>query len=133
MFERCSTETRIGRFFSPVQAFPQRYLDEVVGPHPAHPALVVRLGDEIIALASYRWTGPESADVGILVEDAWQRERIGTSLLVATIDHARMAGVRRLEATVLAGRDHVVRTLRRAVTSMTAGFDDGVVVINATI
>jgi hypothetical protein len=133
MFERCSVETRVGRFFSPVQAFPTRYLDEVVGRHPDHSALVVRLGRGIIALASYRRTGPETADIGVLVEDEWQRERLGTSLLVATIEHARGAGVTRLDATVLPGRDHIVRTLRRAVLSMTATFDSGVIAVHATI
>jgi acetyltransferase len=66
-------------------------------------ALVERDGKETeIAVARYARTGPDSADLAIVVGDAWQGRGIGRRLLVTTIATARARGIRRLEGEMLA-------------------------------
>jgi len=67
---------------------------------------------QIVALASSRLTGEGVAEVGILVEDAWQRHGLGTRLLDELVAHARDTGLRVLEAQFLAEQAWVAGLLR---------------------
>ena len=66
-------------------------------------ALVERDGREVeIAVARYARTGPDSADLAIVVSDEWQGKGLGRRLLVRTIEIARSRGIVRLEGEMLA-------------------------------
>ena len=54
----------------------------------------------IIALASLVH-GPSDWELGVLVEDGWQRQGLGTTLVHELVDRARARGVVRMRATVL--------------------------------
>jgi acetyltransferase len=65
-------------------------------------ALVEREGRESqIAVARYARADAETADVAIVVADAWQGQGIGGRLFRMLIDAARARGIARLEAEVL--------------------------------
>lgn len=66
-------------------------------------ALVERGGRETeIAVVRYAQTGPDSADIAIVVADEWQGKGLGRRLLVRTMDIARSRGIVRLEGEMLA-------------------------------
>ncbi|GAA4511929.1 hypothetical protein GCM10023191_076770 [Actinoallomurus oryzae] len=97
MFGRCSRETRYRRFHGPVAEIPASYLRRCLdGPHRAFVAEPT--GGDIVGLAS---SGPALDDpcvheVGVLVEDAWQRRGVGGLLLARLFADAYAAGVERM-------------------------------------
>ena len=133
MFERCTPETRYRRFHGPVRAIPERYLADALSGRPFHYALVAgpvpapgavpawdpaaasgpdTLAGGIVALASCRTVDEGAAELGLLIEDAWQRHGLGTRLLRDLVAHARGAGLRVVEAQVLAEQAWIAGLLR---------------------
>jgi GNAT superfamily N-acetyltransferase len=55
----------------------------------------------LVALASCRVVDEGMAEVGILVEDGWQRHGVGSALLDELVVHARALGLRALTAQLL--------------------------------
>jgi GNAT superfamily N-acetyltransferase len=166
MFERCTTATRHRRFHGPVKAMPERYLAEALSGSPFHHALVAcldphagdpRTGDlhpgdlhpgealelgapsgDIVALASCRTIDEGAAELGLLIEDAWQRRGLGTRLLGDLVAQARRSGLRVLEAQVLAEQAWVasmlkpygayrLRTTWDGVMNVTVRLDEGLI------
>ena len=139
MFARCTLETRYRRFHAPVKAIPGRYLAEALSGSPFHYALVAcpepavaamadadriagadsAVGAEggtspggIAALASCRLVDEGAAELGLLVEDAWQRRGLGARLLGDLVAHANAAGLRVLRAQLLAEQAWIAGLLR---------------------
>ena len=132
MFERCTPETRYGRFHAPVKRIPERYLAEALSGTPLHYALVAweaRVADadqrasqlapseeapspKIVALASCRLIDEGAAELGLLIEDAWQRQGLGTSLVSDLVAYATGIGLRVLKAQLLAEQAWIAGLLR---------------------
>jgi GNAT superfamily N-acetyltransferase len=115
MLDRCGSETRYRRFHGYVSAFPERYLAEALSGRPAHFALVAEAagGGTLVALASCRTVAAGVAELGILVEDAWQRLGIGGRLLAEIVNHAERARLTALRAQLLADQAWITGMLRR--------------------
>ena len=114
MLDRCSGETRYRRFHGHVNVFPERYLAEALSGSPVHLALVADAGaGSVVALASCRTVAAGVAEVGILVEDAWQRLGIGGQLLAEIISHTERARLTALKAQVLADQAWIAGMFRR--------------------
>jgi GNAT superfamily N-acetyltransferase len=133
MFDRCTPSTRYRRFHGPVKAIPERYLAEALSGSPFHYALVACPepardlnsgpgpdpgqrrgpgGGGIVALASCRAVDEGAAELGVLIEDAWQRRGLGARLIGDLAAHAANAGLRILEAQLLAEQSWITRLLR---------------------
>jgi GNAT superfamily N-acetyltransferase len=132
MFDRCTPSTRYRRFHGPVKAIPERYLADALSGSPFHYALVAcpetvqdlnsgpgpdpgqrrGPGGGIVALASCRAVDEGAAELGVLIEDAWQRRGLGTRLIGDLAAHAANAGLRVLEAQLLAEQSWITRLLR---------------------
>jgi GNAT superfamily N-acetyltransferase len=113
MFGRCSAESRYRRFLSPQLVMPAGYLARVLAGTSTEETWVGVVGGvdgRVVALASLARRGPE-AELALLVEDAWQRQGIGTSLLRMLARRATVTGVPRLTALVLSESRHVLRML----------------------
>jgi GNAT superfamily N-acetyltransferase len=112
MFLRCTPETIYRRFHGQVKAFPPGYLTEALASVPSHYALVACCGTRVVALASCRHE-PDgtSAELGILIEDAWQRRGLGRSLLALLVAHAESAGVSALDAQMLTEQSWLISLL----------------------
>jgi GNAT superfamily N-acetyltransferase len=115
MFLRCSPSTVYRRFHGPVKAFPASYLAEALSGVPEHYALVAcaaPAGERVVAMASCR-LDPASGEgeLGILVEDEWQRRGLGRSLLGQLVSWAGGRGVRVLNAQVLTEHDWIIGLL----------------------
>jgi GNAT superfamily N-acetyltransferase len=112
MTGRCSAQTRYQRFHGHVTAIPARYLTEALAGLPDHLALVACAGPgHVVALASCRAVGDGTAELGVLVEDAWQRLGIGSALLGELVRHARFSGMSALTAQVLGEQSWIVGLL----------------------
>jgi GNAT superfamily N-acetyltransferase len=110
MHERCSSISR-----------QQRYLSAPPGPVRTQVAQLLATGyalvavaetGRIVALGNLLWDGPE-AEVGLLVEDAWQRRGLGTALLRRAARLATAAGVAVLHARTHGDNSAMIHTLRR--------------------
>jgi acetyl coenzyme A synthetase (ADP forming)-like protein len=64
--------------------------------------LVGELGESLIAQASYSISGPDMADVGIIVADRYQRKGLGTALLKILAQAATDSNLRAFEVTLKA-------------------------------
>jgi ribosomal protein S18 acetylase RimI-like enzyme len=67
----------------------------------------------VVGLAYYVVTGPETAEVAFLVEDAYQGQGIGRRLVRALSQEAQAAGIRYFDADVLAANQPMLRLLRQ--------------------
>src|ERR1700685_70341 len=76
MWERCSLATRMARFHAPVRDIPASYLEAVLSDPSASVVAVHERTRGVAALASLVTSGGRSAELGVLVEDAWQHHRI---------------------------------------------------------
>jgi GNAT superfamily N-acetyltransferase len=110
MYDRCGPATRYARFHGLLRELPDDHLAGALAGNPAvHDALVVEVagpgGRHLVGLGSacrLDRPGPPAADVGLLVEDAWQRRGLGALLLAVLAARARARGVAELHADVLA-------------------------------
>jgi len=114
MWERCSLATRVARFHAPVRRIPPSYLRTMLA-DPAGSYVAVVPGDPavVVALASLVSGSGGSAELGVLVEDAWQRRGIGRDLIARLIVVARARQITELTASVLAGNAVVADLLRK--------------------
>lgn len=140
MFDRCTMATRYRRFHGPVKAIPGRYLTDALSGSASHHALVACPAPDlasapddgrVVALASCRTVGEGTAELGLLVEDAWQRNGLGSRLLRDLVTHADRAGLRVLEAQLLVEQSWITSLLRPYGTSRLRSTWDGV--LNVTL
>jgi RimJ/RimL family protein N-acetyltransferase len=114
-FFRLSPETLYRRFLSPIsrpeQARPARLLDV---DHRDREALIGLVDGEIIGVARYgRLARTETADLAVVVADAWQRQGIATLLLRALGGAALAAGIHSFTVVMHADNRPVLALLRR--------------------
>jgi RimJ/RimL family protein N-acetyltransferase len=96
---RLSPETVYRRFMSPLarpeQARPEQLLDI---DHKDREAVLAVVDGEIVGVARYnRLADSDSADLAVVVADAWQRHGVATRLLAALAETARRVGIERFE------------------------------------
>lgn len=127
-FRRLSADTVYRRFFTPIPTLDGRLLAALLAvDHDRHEALVITVGDEIIAVASYHRHAdePATADVAVMVEDGWQHHGVGRHLVRQLSRLAASRGVERLHADVLPDNRQAVALIRRMNRSPHARLDGG--------
>ncbi|MET1074669.1 MAG: GNAT family N-acetyltransferase, partial [Umezawaea sp.] len=111
---RCSAATLFTRYHSGMRTLPRRWLHRLLSP-PRGSTVVAQCADQVVALGQLiRTSTPDSAEISLLVEDAWQHRGVGTALLGRLADTARAAGYRELVAWCLPSETGLVRTAARA-------------------
>ena len=126
MFARCSLESRYARFLAPLRTIPAADLERIVTPTAGGEAWIGVTRDDpemVVALGNWARHG-DDAEVALIVEDAWQRQGIGSTFLGMLAERAWNDGVCRLRASVLRESRHVLRMLR-AVLGVTSMHSDG--------
>jgi GNAT superfamily N-acetyltransferase len=110
MHERCSPESRRRRYLAADGPAVQARLARLLSTRYA--LVAVAESGRIVGLGNLLWDGPE-AEVGLLVEDAWQQRGIGTALLRRAARLATAAGVEVLHAHIRGDNSPMIHTLRR--------------------
>jgi GNAT superfamily N-acetyltransferase len=130
---RLSERTGYLRYVGAYPQIPPRDLERfTVVDHHARVALVVLLGDEVIAVGRYEGTlGPDGtsvvgpAEATFVVRDDHQNRGLGSILLEHLAAAARERGVRRFAAEVLAENTQMVRVFRNAGFQVGGEFAEG--------
>jgi len=127
---RFSERTRYLRYFSPYPRIPPRDLARFVNvDHRDREALVVSVGDRLVAVGRYERLGPQApdAEVAFVVEDAFQGKGIGPLLLEHLTAAAREAGITKFVAEVLPANRPMLRVFAEAGYQISREWGDGVV------
>jgi hypothetical protein len=89
MHQRCGLATRYSRWLAPSSVFPESYLRSLLACRPEHIAIVAVCSghvSRIVGLASAAATSDGSRELGILIEDQYQRLGIGRTMLGALMN-----------------------------------------------
>ena len=115
LFYRLSPESVYRRFLSPLHDPNAAGLDRLVDlDHRDREALAAVAGDEVIGVARYfRGGDPSTADMAVLVEDAWQRKGLAVVLVERLREIARSRGIATFTATILSQNRPAVRMVRK--------------------
>ncbi len=101
MWARCSPETRLARFHAPVSNIPDVYVHAVFD-DPSGTLVAADGNGAVIAIASLIiGRDPRIAELGVIVEDRWQRQGIGRRLVTGLMADAFRRGITDVTATVL--------------------------------
>ncbi len=122
LWGRLSRETVYRRFHAPVHALPEETVRHLVTvDHDLREAVVAVVGGEVVGVARYERPAadPSTAEIAILVEDAWQGVGLGRQLLTELTDLAARRGVHTLTATVQPDNGPVLGLLRRVLPGST--------------
>ncbi|WP_370149921.1 GNAT family N-acetyltransferase [Streptacidiphilus sp. EB129] len=129
LHERCSTRTLRQRYHGPA-ADSDRYLGHLLEPRYGQTLTTETPDGELVALAHLMWDG-DSAEIAVLVEDAWQRRGLGSELVRRLAELARDAGIGEVYAVTTASNSSMVATLRRLGVPLDYQVEDGTLVITA--
>jgi len=130
MWQRCTLATRIARFHAPVRHIPASYLKAVLDDPAASVMAQHESTGDVVALASLiRTASREWAELGVLVEDAWQRRGIGRRVVTRLIAAAPARGITAVEAYVLAENAKVADVLRRVPGDFSLAIDGPVLTV----
>jgi len=115
MFDRLSPESVYQRFFAPIPLARRAALIHLAGvDHDLHESLVAESGGEIVGVARYDVAADDdTAEVAVLVEDAWQGRGLGTLLLFRLARIGADRGLVAFRAVVLGENRGALRFLRR--------------------
>jgi GNAT superfamily N-acetyltransferase len=136
LWPRLSPETVYRRFHSPVRYLPPELVRRLVTvDHDRREALVAMSGDEVIGVARYDRspTDPTTADVAVVVDDAWQGMGVGRQLLTQLSDLAAARGVRTVTAAVQEDNDRMVGMIRRLLPGSAFRVDDHVYAVRSPL
>lgn len=119
MFSRLSRESIYRRFHMPYPRVPEWAVDLFTGVAGARgEGLVATAGDQIVGHAMYaRSEDGRFADIGIVVEDEWQRRGIGKLLLSKLAAEAERRGLETFTGVVLGEN----RPMMRLISTVFAG------------
>ena len=116
MHERSSDETRYQRYFSPVTQWREDQLRRVAGGHRGATLVAVNWRGDIVGLGNVFPDRPDdtsTAEVAVIVEDAWQGRGLGGRLLGHLVELARRQGFSEILALVLTSNAGMTRLLER--------------------
>jgi GNAT superfamily N-acetyltransferase len=114
LHQRCSMATLFQRYHTGLRTVPRRWLHRLLMP-PRGISLLAVCGREVVGLGQLIPSAEGgTAEVSLLVEDAWQRQGIGTGLLARLAVLAAAEGHHELTAVCLPGEDVIFRTAVRA-------------------
>ncbi len=109
MLGRCSRSTLFHRFHGITDG--TAYVRHLVATTD-HETLTAWSGPRCVGLATLARSGCDH-ELGILVEDGWQRHGIGTELLARLVASARARGIDQIVADVLGEDSFILSALRR--------------------
>jgi GNAT superfamily N-acetyltransferase len=121
LWERLSPDTVYRRFHAPLRRPPAGADRLVLVDHDLREALVAVVGGDVVGVARYDRSQADrsTAEVAVVVEDAWQGVGVGRQLLEQLTGLAARRGVRTLTATVQQDNDRVIGLIQRLLPGST--------------
>jgi GNAT superfamily N-acetyltransferase len=132
MHARCSAESIYRRYHSFTPHHTRRFAESVLQPTRGW-SLVMTSGPDIVAVAVLGVDGDGHSEVGLLVEDRWQRRGLGSRLLRAVADEASAQGVQTLMLLVQRENEAVLPAVRRAGFNAHVASVDGLLEVSVPI
>ncbi len=133
-YSRVSDRSKYYRFFSPMPVLSDRDVERFTHvDHDQRVALVVLLGNKMIAVGRYDVVAPGEAEVAFLVEDQHHGRGIAQLLLEHLAQAARERGIHRFVAEVLPDNSRMIHTFREAGYKVVSDFEDGVMTLEFSI
>ncbi|MFC4004639.1 GNAT family N-acetyltransferase [Prauserella oleivorans] len=124
LHERCSAETLVRRYRAGARDLPRRQVRRLLAP-PHGSSVVAVCGRELVALGQLIENPDEAtARFSLLVEDAWQRNGLGTALLQRLAALATGRGHEELVVSALLPEQEAVRRTALRAGLTLAGVDD---------
>lgn len=123
MHARCSAETVRRRYHAPVPHLSHRLARALLAPRRGL-SMVATVDGELVGVGLLAFED-ETADLGIMVEDRWQRRGHGTRLLRALAEAAAGQGVQSITCLVQPDNPAVLATVHRAGLRARVSFADG--------
>ena len=111
MLGRCSRASLFHRFHGFTDGV--AYFAALLRDRPANETLLAWSRSTCVGVATLGVGAIGIVDLGVLVEDAWQRRGIGTRLVTSLLDSARAKGVTTVHADVLADDVFILQALRQ--------------------
>ncbi|MGH3693682.1 MAG: GNAT family N-acetyltransferase [Pseudonocardiaceae bacterium] len=113
---RCSPQTRSLRSLPTRPVLAAAVLQQLIGTDGSSTSMlaVTPDGGAAVGLANLTRGAPDSAEVALLVEDAWQGRGVGTALARKMVELARGDQLSEIVAVSQVGNGAVTRVLRRA-------------------
>jgi GNAT superfamily N-acetyltransferase/alkylhydroperoxidase family enzyme len=127
---RCSPQTRRSRFLSPTPRLAPGQLASLLGGADGTGRTVLAVtadGGSAVGVATVDRPVGGTAELALLVEDAWQGRGLGTALLRSAVEIAMAEGADELTGRARTDDVGVLRVLRRAGLRPTAEIVDGTV------
>lgn len=116
MHGRSSEETRYQRYFTPNTDWREDQLRRIAGGHRGATLVAVNWRGDIVGLGNVFPDRPydtSTAEIAVIVEDAWQGRGLGGRMLEHLVELARRQGFDEVLALVLASNGGMVRLLER--------------------
>lgn len=129
LHDRCSTATLRRRYHGPTKDS-DRYLSHLLEPRFGQTLTVETPDGDLVALAHLMWDD-DSAEIAVLVEDAWQRRGLGSELVRRLVELAADAGIGQVYAVTTASNSGMIATLRRLAVPLDYQVEDGTLVVTA--
>ena len=114
MHERCSQASTYQRYFTPMDSWREQNLRRISGGHRGATLVATDGGTQVVALGNVFPVGSgesSSAELAVIVEDAWQGRGLGRRMLEHLVDVASELGFTTVTAYVLAENAGMIRLL----------------------
>jgi methylglyoxal synthase/GNAT superfamily N-acetyltransferase len=111
---RCSMTTRLRRYLAGTRGPTEAALTRLLAPGHGYSLVAEDAAGRIVAMGNLIWSGPDGAgspELALLVEDAWQRQRLGTLLARRLLAVAEERGAPRVQAVVHASNAGMLRIM----------------------
>lgn len=112
MHGRCSTDTLFRRYHSSPRDLSSVHATWLLEPEGGT-SFVAAVEDEVVGMVVLAPYGPGVMEVGVLVEDGWQRQGVGTALVRAAARHAGGQGIASMLAIMQPDNRSLLPMLRR--------------------
>lgn len=132
MHGRCSLTSRLRRYLAGTSCPTPTVLARLVSPTEGHSLVVEDAAGRIVALANLMWTG-ETAELALLIEDAWQRQRLGTALARRLAAVALGAGLSTVHAVVHASNSPMAHIMGGLGYRLHREYEGGLLTLIASI